>query len=170
MSHVCFCHLSVRVLCQVLLPISDSESEASDSGSHWTLLACFKACQNENAAFHCLHLNSQGCHDCPNLSHATRVARLLFGDATTVEAVSCAKQKNGFDCGVFVIRFAQLIVSAYLKAGTVLKFRLDTSWRRALGGCPPLRRHSVCYLEHKIRLRSIMWLRLIWIVAALDLS
>jgi sentrin-specific protease 8 len=100
--------LSQRVL--ILLPINDSEDVTRPAtGSHWTLLLFRRTAFGEDAPAGFSHLDSgDGGSGSANFKIARRVAGKiapLLGSAVdaTVTQRTCAKQTNGYDCGVHVL-------------------------------------------------------------------
>jgi sentrin-specific protease 8 len=100
--------LSKRAL--ILLPINDSDDVARPAtGSHWTLLLFRRTAVGEDAPAGFSHLDSgEGGSRSANFKVARRVAGKiapLLGSAVdaTVAQRACAKQTNGYDCGVHVL-------------------------------------------------------------------
>ena len=89
----------------VCFPINDASSESQ--GSHWSLLVYSK---KENKYF---YLDSHGRY---NLKSGEQVAKnvqvlLKCPKKPSMEIVDCPQQANGWDCGVFVLLFTQVILN-----------------------------------------------------------
>ena len=78
-----------------------------------------------------------GFGDGPNLRSAKRVAARMFGGSATVESLPCSRQQNGFDCGMYVVQYSQMIVDRYLTVGSIQRFRNDRQWRLAVQNVAP---------------------------------
>lgn len=114
----------------VIAPINDSRNRrAGDAGGHWTLLVAWK----HGSGWHCIHLDSlAGGATSGNHRNAAKMAERLFGRNTTVHIVECSRQQNGYDCGVFVIHFSEIIIRAFCAAARSAAFHVDVLWRRRL--------------------------------------
>ena len=128
-GHVADFDLEQRDL--VLLPVNDGRRKTADSGSHWTLLMAFKTTgQGGLLRFTCLHLDSL--KDSPNMARARRLANRMFHEDMLVESCECAKQVNGYDCGVYLLYFARLLIKARLSVNSWLRVALGMP-RKCLG-------------------------------------
>merc|ERR1719424_2387633 len=122
----------------VICPINDSsDCSLADGGSHWTLLVCWdrrsprcngnKASKGASAGpsdfgffgrfsyYDSLASSMSGGKDA-NLQQAEALASRLAGHAVQVSVGSCAHQTNGFDCGVYVLLFSEIVASTFLEA------------------------------------------------------
>jgi len=90
----------------VFLAINDQDDSESAGGNHWSLLVFSRS----NNAF--VHFDSASY----NRSDADRVAKKVApfvkcsSSPRFVESSRAAKQRNGFDCGMFLIRHAEVIL------------------------------------------------------------
>ena len=92
-----------------LLPVNNSFSTTEESGSHWSLLAYSR---HSSSFLHFDPLGSSG-----NCSVAKELAEKLwcavfrdsFSDAAEFrfESTDCPKQTNAYDCGVYVVSYAE---------------------------------------------------------------
>jgi len=111
----------------VLCPINDSiDRGRADAGTHWTLLVGWdrkeaKPNGGENAScfsgrfryYNSLASNMQRGN---SFSQARALASRLAGKNVQVSVGACAQQTNGFDCGVYVLLFSQIIARTFLQA------------------------------------------------------
>ena len=94
----------------VFFPINDCNSRSSAGGMHWSLVVYSKP---ERTCFH--FDSSKGF----NLSVARDFSRsimnyLIDGNGDFVE-VECPQQQNGYDCGLFVLCFVDIITTTVVK-------------------------------------------------------
>lgn len=91
----------------VFFPLNDSKSRNQAGGSHWTLLVFSEP---EKTFFHL---------DSANIACQTEVkefvkslSKYLLGSncPTNYIEVQCPQQSNGFDCGIFVMCFADVLL------------------------------------------------------------
>lgn len=116
----------------LFVPINDSaDAEKVAAGSHWTLLV-MKIGRDEAGITSCeaVHLDSanpggkrSGNHAIAT-SVANRITCYLFSSTSspsassrptttvTLASASCAKQQNGYDCGVYVLWFMEKVAAA----------------------------------------------------------
>jgi hypothetical protein len=119
----------------IICPINDSsDCSSADAGTHWTLLVCWdRDCFGSGAAAsdassatsehgffgRFSYYDSLGCNlhgRDANLQQAETLASRLAGRDVKVSVGSCARQTNGFDCGVYVLLFSEIIASHFLEA------------------------------------------------------
>eukprot|EP00931_Biecheleriopsis_adriatica_P038162 TRINITY_DN21888_c0_g1_i2.p1 TRINITY_DN21888_c0_g1~~TRINITY_DN21888_c0_g1_i2.p1 ORF type:complete len:592 (+),score=93.05 TRINITY_DN21888_c0_g1_i2:43-1818(+) len=105
----------------VLCPMTDSRERCkADSGTHWSLLVCWRSPLSTRwrAVYYDSISSGRGAVDGPSssshLSQAAELAERLFGVHVPVSAGSCAHQTNSFDCGVYVLLFSRIIVTEVL--------------------------------------------------------
>eukprot|EP00959_Pyramimonas_sp_CCMP1952_P109845 2297905-Pyramimonas_sp.AAC.1 len=69
-----------------------------------------------------------------NARHGAAMATALFGKDALIELVQCAKQSNGYDCGVYVARFAMEVLQDLLADDDQVACNFDRakSWRVAV--------------------------------------
>ncbi|KAJ2760435.1 hypothetical protein IWQ57_006307 [Coemansia nantahalensis] len=95
----------------VFVPIHSGDAGRADGASHWSLLVL---CTNgESPAFHYFDSRANA-----NYAHALatkeRMGQVLLGGMHAhMHTHSCPQQENGFDCGVFVILFIDILVRRY---------------------------------------------------------
>ena len=109
----------------VLIPVSDvhrSQLHAADSGSHWSLLACFPSKKD------IFHLDSsRGAKTGASFQNARRIAANVFGGQAKVVPLAVPQQENGYDCGVYVLKFMKDLVAAYKGSASIDQFSLGFS-------------------------------------------
>lgn len=113
----------------MLCPINDSRDVSSaDTGLHWTLLVCWCPRGSRSGAgaagascpwrrFRHYDSLGKGTFD-PGFRQATKVASRLAGKPVEVEMGKCPRQANFYDCGVYVLLFAEIIAQTFLQGGT----------------------------------------------------
>lgn len=112
----------------VICPINDStDCSLADAGTHWTLLVCWDrrfpenkgsdlGCFGRFSYYDSLGSNSfYGARDA-NLQQAETLASRLAGRSVQVSVGSCARQTNGFDCGVYVLLFSEIVALTFSEA------------------------------------------------------
>jgi sentrin-specific protease 8 len=93
----------------VFVPINDNEALVSTGGSHWSVLVLHKS---NNSSWNAWHLDS--CQN-KNIQEAKHLAdKLGLGINLTTYAAS-PQQRNGYDCGVFVIANAWALGEMFLE-------------------------------------------------------
>ncbi|CAE8596133.1 unnamed protein product [Polarella glacialis] len=111
----------------VLCPINNSEERyKADSGSHWSLLVCWREGHGQGSIWRCSYYDSLarlavdcGLEACmQKLQKAESVAERLLGEKHVPVASfgPCAQQLNFFDCGVYVLMFCRVIIGSVLNA------------------------------------------------------
>eukprot|EP00927_Polykrikos_kofoidii_P086831 TRINITY_DN9844_c0_g1_i1.p1 TRINITY_DN9844_c0_g1~~TRINITY_DN9844_c0_g1_i1.p1 ORF type:complete len:619 (-),score=105.71 TRINITY_DN9844_c0_g1_i1:326-2161(-) len=125
--------LKLQELDLVLCPINDSSvAEVADTGTHWTLLVCWRPHRNgrENNGFfdHFYYYDSLELKglDEDGLRNARAIACHLAGRQVQLSASPCAQQTNYCDCGVYVLMFSEIVAALALDAED-----------GAAGGSPP---------------------------------
>lgn len=116
----------------VLCPINDSrDGSCADAGTHWTLLVCWDRSGDTCSGARSVSDSSNGglfgrfsyydslggasAWGSANLAQARTLASRLAGKDVQVSPGTCAHQTNGFDCGVYVLLFSEIIASAFLE-------------------------------------------------------
>ena len=101
----------------VIIPVNDSSSFDSPGGSHWSLLVY---CGTEETFYHVDSMFGI------NLEEASKTAvKLNLSKLKTVE-LNCARQKNSWDCGIYVCCYAELIIKNYQSKCNVISLpKLD---------------------------------------------
>lgn len=156
----------------VICPINDSSGSRFDAGTHWTLLVCWdRRCpQKQNSTGHCNV--SAGANDLglfgrfshydslqPNMygskgasfHQAEMVASRLAGRTVQVSIGSCARQTNGFDCGVYVLLFSEIVAHSFLEARS--RGSSCTTFETPSSGAPPFGRSlSLGHGRHAARM------------------
>lgn len=92
----------------IFIPINDN-STLYPGGSHWSLLVCDKISETF------FHFDSSGV-GCWNESSAKIVSNKfnhVFGTSFDVINPQCPTQKNGYDCGVFVVAIAEKLAGNF---------------------------------------------------------
>jgi hypothetical protein len=129
----------------VVCPVSDGAAHGADTGSHWSLLVLLRTRRQARAgecSFKAIHLNSS--HGQPNQMRAIRLGTRLLGDAFPgVERGLCSEQVNGHDCGLYLLKFTEIMVAFYMQSPSWLSFSVSDTWRCALQNISP--RHISAY-------------------------
>ncbi|KAG8245585.1 SUMO1 sentrin specific peptidase 8 [Homalodisca vitripennis] len=102
----------------VFIPISDSKGEMEVSGSHWSLMLYTKT---ENTFYYFDLMNNY------NLGHARDVftrlkSRMCSTGPSCFTEVSCPQQRNGSDCGVYVLLFVDRLIGMLLTRKDLVGF------------------------------------------------
>ncbi|XP_043275985.1 sentrin-specific protease 8-like [Venturia canescens] len=106
----------------VLFPLNDCESRDAAGGSHWSLLVFSK---KEKTSF---HLDScKGVNRKIALQFTNSIMDYFLGSSNTnfVEMPNCPQQDNGYDCGLFALCFAAIILQQVDKVSGVEKCKFD---------------------------------------------
>lgn len=120
----------------LLVPINDSnEADMPDSGNHWSLLVGWAngealAKSGDPPDFNFIHYDSM-IGSRRNFARAGILANRLVGGHAHVKPGQCASQSNGFDCGLYVLFFSELIADAYRRAQGKVSTALNI-WERHL--------------------------------------
>ncbi|CAI7997267.1 Sentrin-specific protease 8 [Geodia barretti] len=117
----------------VLLAVNDNQSNTHAGGAHWTLLTYWRP----GNLFECYD-SAGSVVPAPARLCSVKLTRFL-GAATspTFEVVDCPKQENSYDCGVYVLMFAERVCGVKLQGKTasllssitadcVTRLRIDT--------------------------------------------
>ncbi|XP_014213354.1 sentrin-specific protease 8 [Copidosoma floridanum] len=99
----------------VFFPINDCNSRSSSGGSHWSLMVFSK---KERACFYFDSSNSMNSAVARDFSRKVMDYLLDGGKGQFIE-VDCPQQDNGYDCGLFVLCFADVIAEHVLRTGKV---------------------------------------------------
>ena len=116
----------------VFCPVNNSSDGSADSGSHWSVIFGAKA----RSGWRCFHLDAS--KNSGNDAKATVLAARLFGRAARCENVPAAQQRNGHDCGVYMLLFEQVVLDAYLAHSNASRLCVDASWRRRVLAVKPV--------------------------------
>ncbi|EQC40895.1 hypothetical protein SDRG_01960 [Saprolegnia diclina VS20] len=105
--------LDLHTKALVLLPVNDRSSFASQ-GTHWALLVYRQATN----AFE--FYDSSSNHNIDSAYELARVLLLALGQdpaTATVQAMACAQQTNGVDCGIYACLTAEWISRRFVSHG-----------------------------------------------------
>ena len=103
--------------------INDGHDE--DTGTHWTVLVAWKIVAGGDLRnFRFLHLDSLRKPNAQCYERATAFAQRLTHLDAKVDMCRCAKQTNGYDCGLYALVFAYRAVSARARAASNVAFHL----------------------------------------------
>ena len=115
----------------VMLPVNDATLRRGNEGKHWSLLALFRTAEGHNAG--CF---SAVLYDSARLaSHQARAAILasrFLGANAEVQTGECALQRNGFDCGIYLLLFSEIILKGFLNSPSWYAFRIAGQWQGEL--------------------------------------
>ena len=96
----------------VLLPVNDATLRVGNEGQHWSLLAFLRTADGNNST--CF---SPFLFDSAQLpSHQARAAvlvRKFLGASAQLQVGECALQNNGFDSGIYLSLFSEIIAKGY---------------------------------------------------------
>ena len=87
----------------------------NDGGTHWSLLV-FSFAKRSFVHYDSSHLNT---NDPFAKEMASTVASLFSFSTYSIDSANCAKQNNGYDCGVYLIMHAELLASSSSKYATM---------------------------------------------------
>lgn len=105
----------------VFIPINDNNGESFQStmsnGNHWSLLLVILS--NSDNKVHYLHFDSSKRYNCSSARIVSKkISYLLMlsdyeGDTEVVNVIECKtpQQRNGYDCGVFVLALTEILSS-----------------------------------------------------------
>eukprot|EP00969_Alexandrium_andersonii_P087059 3840964-Alexandrium_andersonii.AAC.1 len=123
----------------VLLPLNDAVG--NQSGNHWSLLVLCRSQRGSSA--NCFRAQHYDTVKSPaHQARARLLARRMLGQRPIVEEGPCAKQANGFDCGVYLVMYAEILVKGYLESSSWCQFLMRRSWKDALVRVSPSRAHA----------------------------
>lgn len=101
----------------ILFPLNNCESRDAAGGSHWSLLVC---CKQDRT---CYHLDSsKGFNNSIASKFAKNVMDCVLGKDERNKKFAepnCPQQDNGYDCGIYVLCLADVIVEYAMKMGTL---------------------------------------------------
>ena len=92
----------------VFMPLNDNQGNKA-GGTHWSLLVYDRMTSNY------YHYDSAGSSNWIVAKELVKKLKLITGDGSLASA-RCPQQHNGYDCGVFVIYFTQVLVQHFLSA------------------------------------------------------
>jgi len=102
----------------ILCPINDSRDRGhADTGTHWSLLVCWRRGSHSD----CLsfaYYDSLASHKRSGngFQRAEALASRIADESEVyVSAGACARQTNGWDCGVYVLLFSEIIVNSFVR-------------------------------------------------------
>ena len=115
----------------VILPVNDATLRRGNEGKHWSLLVLLRTAEGHNAG--CF---SAVLYDSARLaSHQSRAAILasrFLGASAEVQTGECALQRNGFDCGIYLLLFSEIILKGFLSSPSWYAFRIAGQWQGEL--------------------------------------
>ncbi|CAN8301150.1 unnamed protein product [Cochlearia groenlandica] len=99
----------------VIFPVNDNANvELAEGGSHWSLLVYYK---ETNTFFHHDSLLGLNQRSTKHLFEAVSTYVCDGGDAAYRECSDTPRQKNGYDCGVYVLAIAKVICEWFSLGG-----------------------------------------------------
>ena len=123
----------------VVCPVSDGAADGADTGSHWSLLVLLRSRTRPRAgecSFKAIHFDSSPGQ--PNQKRAIRLGTRLLRDAFPgLERGICSQQVNGHDCGVYLLKFTEIVVAFFLQSPSWFSFSISNTWRDALQDISP---------------------------------
>ena len=97
-------HLGLRNKEYIFLPVSNNVSACKAGGSHWSLIVYSK----QDAIWY--HFDSQRRANDKDASQlVTRLNKYLNGFPNEIVDAICTQQDNSYDCGAFVMKYAQIV-------------------------------------------------------------
>jgi len=92
----------------IIFALNSMQDSERAGGSHWSLLAFLRE-RNE-----WIHLDSsKGFNSSEAQVLANKVSDAVGANSKSVKHIDCLQQKNGYDCGCFLIKHAQHLVKLY---------------------------------------------------------
>ncbi|KAJ8669082.1 hypothetical protein QAD02_000341 [Eretmocerus hayati] len=107
--------ISAKNMDYIFFPVNDCSSRESAGGSHWTLMVFSKP---ERTCFYFDSSSSSNTAAEADFSKGIMSYLLENGNGQFVE-VKCPQQKNGYDCGLFVLCFTDVIAEHILEASQI---------------------------------------------------
>jgi len=140
----------------VVCPINDSRDlDQADAGLHWTLLVCWRAAGSRADGWgsrtpskaaggpfhHYRYYDSLGCGlaSDPGFQTAQELANRLAGRPVDVFVGSCSRQTNFYDCGTYLLLFAEVVVTTFLgvRSGEIPGAGSAPVWEERLAAVTP---------------------------------
>lgn len=105
----------------IFFPLSDMNNKSTAGGTHWSLLVFSKPERT------CFHFNSiKNTNQSVASSFVNNFMQYMnCGSIKNLTEVNCPQQDNGYDCGLFVLCFADAVSSYALETGKVSDCKLD---------------------------------------------
>ena len=120
----------------IFLPVNDASLRRGQEGRHWSLLVLLRSEEGVNAGnFTAILFDSASLPS--HIKRSQLLVKKILGDTADLQIGTCAQQINGFDCGIYVLIFAEIILQAYSSHTAWFHFRVATSWQRQLRGVSP---------------------------------
>ena len=95
----------------IVAPITKGGGVTADSGCHWSLVVAAR--QNLNDPFVVIHFDSaMSPHQYTERHPVVRLANTCGVDSSGVRKGRSGQQQNGYDCGIFVVLFAECVLEA----------------------------------------------------------
>ncbi|KAL0222502.1 hypothetical protein RCL1_002356 [Eukaryota sp. TZLM3-RCL] len=109
--HGCFNDTSDFLL---IVPINDSQlsNKLSDTGTHWSLLLILR----NNSSFYSFYANSLTSVDLKDIAETVVLNTGIQSTFTTLKSV---QQPDGYNCGVYVCWFMEIVMNYYQSTGTI---------------------------------------------------
>jgi sentrin-specific protease 8 len=134
----------------VLCPINDSRDPSqADSGMHWTLLVCwdwqpdYAGSDTGSFAGLCFYNSLSTSTFSFSFRQAQKLASVLTGKDVVPRAGHCAQQANGYDCGIYVILFSEIVAKSCVEAATAAADGEPwNAWEERLAAVTPRRAAS----------------------------
>lgn len=99
----------------IFFPVNDCDSKSRAGGSHWSLMVFAK---NEKTFFY--YDSSSDMNGIVAKDFSRVITSYLVGNGSSqFVTVECPQQENGYDCGLFVLCFADVIAEHILKTSKI---------------------------------------------------
>ena len=131
----------------IFLPVNDASIKKGSEGRHWSLLTMLRTKEGNNATSFTAIL-----FDSAQLPSHVRRARVLthklIGDLATLQIGQCASQANGYDCGIYVLIFTEILIQGYMSSTAWYTFRVAEEWPSQLRAVTP---QQATHYRHTLR-------------------
>lgn len=136
----------------LLFPLNDCESRDAAGGTHWSLLVFSK---KEETSFHldsCRGVNRKSASQ-----FANKIMHYFFGSKNKnfVEIPHCPQQDNGYDCGLFTLCFADVVLRQIGKDHEIQKCKFD-----GVRSLVRTKRNELLDLIHELGNKKQKWIQI----------
>lgn len=115
--------LAIDKLTWLFLPINDN-SDFGGSSTHWSLLIC----HIPTGGVYTLD-SSQNYNLSSTKSILKKLSTLLVQPLLPLVSIPCPSQQNGYDCGIYVVEFAEKIVALIHRMGLASTPTIPADWQ-----------------------------------------
>ncbi|XP_014238385.1 sentrin-specific protease 8-like [Trichogramma pretiosum] len=105
----------------LFFPLNDCSSRLSSGGSHWSLLVFSRSDKT------CFHFDSsKGMNGMVARAFSRDISNYLLDRTGQYVEIDCPHQENGYDCGLFVLCFAEVIAECIQKRYKIEECKYDS--------------------------------------------